>query len=450
MEKELIFVVDHDLFYTERLKSLILLDPNFAFESFQSWQSLSENLIRNPSIIFLAYQLSDISYQDALNAISSYNSDISVIILLNAADSSEASVLTRRESIGLLIKDQSLKYYYPQVVSFVRIANKLRKENSVFREKSSEPYKANRYLQGNSDLTVLANRQISKAAANTFPVLLNAEMGFDLEETARYIHYNSALSKTPFESINLKQLTPAATKSVLIQMARSISGGEKEEISESGPSSINATLMLRHIEKLDSLHQEMLLDALSSKKTEHHNNEVFPRARYIFSTEENLELWCAKKKFHPGLYDVIMRYQIAIPPLSSISEDIPFIARHYLTELADAEKSATKEITIAAMEKLSSYPYPGNLAELKSILSRAYHLSGPIIDATQISFSETPMLPDFSDWNTTLDEYNRYITKIYLKKYNNDVVGVAKILNIGKSTLYRNLDRWMIKIKTKE
>lgn len=87
-----------------------------------------------------------------------------------------------------------------------------------------------------------------------------------------------------------------------------------------------------------------------------------------------------------------------------------------------------------------SYPYPGNVRELKSIIELAAVMgSGSEIKAEDISFKTIKEEDAIVYEELTLKEYEEKIIDHFMTKYNNNVLKVAKVLNIGKSTIYRHL-----------
>ena len=93
-----------------------------------------------------------------------------------------------------------------------------------------------------------------------------------------------------------------------------------------------------------------------------------------------------------------------------------------------------------ASEKLLKYPYSGNVRELKAVIELAAVLSNDVvIHESDITFNSAHGTSDFLIEEDTLQGYERKIIKFYLQKYNNNVLQVAKKLDIGKSTIYRML-----------
>ena len=98
------------------------------------------------------------------------------------------------------------------------------------------------------------------------------------------------------------------------------------------------------------------------------------------------------------------------------------------------------EISGKAQEKLLKYPFPGNVRELKAVMELACVLTNTEnIDEDHITFNSTNAISDFLLEEDTLQGYVQKIVKYYLQKYNNNVMVVAKKLDIGNSTIYRML-----------
>jgi DNA-binding NtrC family response regulator len=98
------------------------------------------------------------------------------------------------------------------------------------------------------------------------------------------------------------------------------------------------------------------------------------------------------------------------------------------------------EISSKAQEKLLKYPFPGNVRELKAVMELACVMTNSqTIEEDHITFNSTNAKSDFLLEEDSLEGYVRKIIKFYLQKYNNNVMVVAKKLDIGKSTIYRML-----------
>lgn len=91
----------------------------------------------------------------------------------------------------------------------------------------------------------------------------------------------------------------------------------------------------------------------------------------------------------------------------------------------------------AAKTKLQQYNFPGNIRELKAIIDLACVMcDNQIITDTDITINSVSQQQTFTNMEKSLREYNADIITFYLKKYNSNVVEVAKRLDIGKSSIY--------------
>jgi DNA-binding NtrC family response regulator len=93
-----------------------------------------------------------------------------------------------------------------------------------------------------------------------------------------------------------------------------------------------------------------------------------------------------------------------------------------------------------AIQKLTSYHFPGNVRELQAVIELALVLSNSkTIEASDINFNSVEGMEDLFTKDLSLKEYDYQIVRIYLEKFDNDIPAVAEKLEIGKSTIYRML-----------
>ncbi|MFN7493551.1 MAG: sigma-54-dependent Fis family transcriptional regulator, partial [Cyclobacteriaceae bacterium] len=140
------------------------------------------------------------------------------------------------------------------------------------------------------------------------------------------------------------------------------------------------------------------------------------------------------------LYYRLLGLPIHLPPLRERGQDVILLAKHFLDQFTKENQLSKIKISLEAQAKLMQHSFPGNVRELKSIIDLAAVLTdGDELKAQDISFnsplsSESMMLKEM-----TLQEYTYTIIRNYLNKYDNNVLDVAKRLDIGKSSIYRYL-----------
>ncbi|MDH4058984.1 MAG: sigma-54-dependent Fis family transcriptional regulator, partial [Cyclobacteriaceae bacterium] len=135
----------------------------------------------------------------------------------------------------------------------------------------------------------------------------------------------------------------------------------------------------------------------------------------------------------------LMGLPIHIPPLRERENDVIIIARYFLDQFSQENKFKKFKITPEAQEKLSEYPFPGNIRELKSVIELAAVMAQDnTITPDDITFTNA-IRDSFMLKEMKLQEYMYYIIRNYLNKYDNNVLEVARKLDIGKSSIYRYL-----------
>ncbi len=447
MDKELIFIVENDRNTADILFNHNQLDNEFSLGIFPDSEAMLEQLHFNPCIIFLSYELKDLKQQETLDKIHAYKADLPIVFLSSSKNYPEAIKLAYSYAFDVIVKDQNLKYNFDKVIFNWRRFARLRDENSDFRERSLEAYKIKKCFPGVSQENIIVNRLIKKASTNLSPLLLSSEMGFDLPEVARYIHYNSPHSDLPIDCIDLRRLTAAQARTAILRFGRSDFELPKD-VGTMNTYANTGTLVIQHFELMETSMQQRFYENFSSTKSKQSAKDTLPNARFILTTEEELEKWAERGKIHLELLTLLSRTHIHIPALSERPEDISELAQSIMTQLNSENPGKEKELSTAAMNKLSDYPFPLNITELKNVIRQGYQQSDLLIDSVNIQFSEGPPLPENFTWETSLDEYFRFFAKVYLKRYRDDVVLTAKKLKIGKSTLYRKLEQWMIRTKS--
>jgi DNA-binding NtrC family response regulator len=203
------------------------------------------------------------------------------------------------------------------------------------------------------------------------------------------------------------------------------------------------TIFLDEIGEMDMNMQSKLLRVLQEKEVTRigGHNLIKVNARLIVATNLNLEEEVEKGNFRQDLFYRLLGLPIFLPPLRNRSNDILMLAKHFADEFCDENNLPLKTFSEHAQKKLLSYPFPGNVRELKAITELAVVMSNSkTIDDEDISFTTRSNQAQFLlEEENTLQGYTRKIIKSYLEKYDNNIIKVAKKLDIGKSTIYRML-----------
>jgi DNA-binding NtrC family response regulator len=162
--------------------------------------------------------------------------------------------------------------------------------------------------------------------------------------------------------------------------------------------------------------------------------------RVIAATHKDLAEEVKGGRFREDLYYRLLGLPIHLPPLRERGNDVLLIAKHFLDQFAQENQMRKFKIAPEAQEKIMQYPFPGNIRELKSIVELAAVMAEEQeIRPQDISFNSTARMESFLYQEMSMQEFMYRIIRHFLNKYDNNVLEVARKLDIGKSSLYRYL-----------
>jgi DNA-binding NtrC family response regulator len=377
-----------------------------------------------------------------MKKIREYDQDISIIIVSGQEEIATAVKLLKEGAYDYLEKNDETKDRLWNSLIKIKENIGLKQEISILKEEIGKKYKIDKAIKGKSQPIKGIFDLIEKAAKSNITVSLSGETGTGKELAARAIHYNSSRSKKPFIAINVSAVPRELIESELFGHEKgSFTGAQtrklgKFEIANKG------TLFLDEIAEMDINMQTKLLRVLQEREFSRVGGHEIIKidVRLIVATNKDLSEEVHKGNLREDLYYRLLGLPIEMPPLRHRGDDIIVLAKYFLEEYAKENKVDLPSISSGASEKLLKYPYPGNVRELKAIIELAAVLANDnIITESDISFNSAHGTSDFLIEEDTLQGYERKIIKFYLQKYNNNVLHVAKKLDIGKSTIYRML-----------
>jgi transcriptional regulator with PAS, ATPase and Fis domain len=288
---------------------------------------------------------------------------------------------------------------------------------------------------------------IHRVSQFQFPVLILRESGTGKELVARAIHSQSQRRSCPFVPVDCAALVPTLVESELFRHARGAFTGAIEnkrgllEIAKGG------TLFL---DEIGELHPEMQVKLLRTLQ-EHEIRPIGATARIqtdvriIAATNRDLEKAVRTGAFRQDLYFRLNIVQIKLSPLRNRREDIPQLIGLFLKKFADLQPSI-HGVSEQAMRRLMAYDWPGNVRELENAIEHALALgSGPMIEVGDLPSSvQADSLDEISDEKEALSLRGLERRAIYraLTETNGDVVAAARILCMGKTTVYRKLKQY--------
>lgn len=435
-----IFIVEDDEFYGEMLKHHLQKNPDYEVELFLNGSDFIKNLHKQPSAISLDYSLPDMTGYEIIKKIKEFNPEIPVIIVSGQEDITTAVELIQEGAYDYFVKNDETKDRLWNSLIKIRENIGLKEEITVLKETIGKQYEFRKAIKGNSQAIKGIFNLIEKAIKSNISVSITGETGTGKELVARAIHYNSHRAKKPFVAINVSAIPDGLIESELFGYEKGAFTGAnsrkigKFEIANQG------TLFLDEISDMDINMQTKLLRILQEREFSRvgGNENIKTDVRLIVATNKDLSEEVRKGKIREDLYYRLLGLPIELPPLRHRGDDIMILGKHFLEEYAKENKTKIPSISELAIEKLQKYPYPGNVRELKAIVELASVLANDyVIEEGDINFNSAHGTSDFLIEEDTLQGYVRKIIKYFLQKNNDNVLLVAKKLDIGKSTIYR-------------
>ncbi|GGH16762.1 sigma-54-dependent transcriptional regulator [Silvibacterium dinghuense] len=317
-------------------------------------------------------------------------------------------------------------------------------------------------IVGNSAEMEKLYRILSKVAQTSHPVLILGESGTGKELVARAIHAHGPNAARPFLPVDCGSLVPALIESELFGYVKGGMNGATRSRDGLLAMAQGGTVFLDEVGELTLDLQVKLLRALQEKEMRPIGSaQPVPfQARILAATSRDLTTMVEQGRFRRDLYYRLNVVSLRIPPLRERREDIPLLAAHFL-ERNSRQRKQRYVLSDDALRIMSDYAWPGNVRELENSVERACTLStGPILHIgdlptqlqdfrlhayrTEVDRSKAPEPAHVEQAVQPLAELERQAILGALRDLKGDKLRAARLLGIGKTTLYRKLKEYGI------
>ncbi len=296
-------------------------------------------------------------------------------------------------------------------------------------------------------------RQIQDVALYNYPVHVSGDTGTGKERVAYAIHDISAYGTGAFVPVNCGAIPEGIVESELFGHVKGAFSGAVKERKGRFELAHKGTLFLDEVAELPLKTQVKLLRFLQEGSFEKVGGEkkVSVDVRIISATNKNLKEEVAQGRFREDLYYRLNVIPIHLPPLRERRSDIPLLATHFLAEAEKENGNKVPELAPETLNTLMDYGWPGNVRELKNAIQFSVVRSRgdkilptdlPVDIAGEaqsplsaISFSDpSPMEMPLTRGKLTIESI-----KVALTKTGGNKSKAARVLGVGRATLYRFL-----------
>lgn len=426
----LIFIVEDDKWYADLLEYQLQLHPDYEIVKYRTGAEMLENLHRKPDIISLDYRLPDIKGDVLMDKIKAVDPDVYIIIVSGQEDISLAVDLLRRGAYDYIVKNKDARNRFRKDFVEIEERKKIKDEITLLKSNFENTHDWEKLLVGKSNQALKLIQEIKSIASSPLNFCISGEKGIGVDKIIHLIHENSLFSKDALKYIDIHSFeTPEAIESTLLESKKGLIEAFK------------GTLVFQNFEDTPLDIQSKIIDAL--KKIKEKN-----QFRCVLFGNKPIKRWVEEGKIDTDFYYDFCGFNLKIPPLRERVEDIGYIADQIIYDYCEKNNLTLVKLSKKAERKLKAYHFPGNIDELENVVNAAIVRSNNyIIEENDIIFDDEDEELDFIKKEMPLKDYNAKIIQHFLDKYNYDVLLVAKKLEVGKSTLYRMINKGEVTLK---
>ncbi len=349
--------------------------------------------------------------------------------------------------------------------SLARRVAELTKELDSAREK--------RLLVGESAPMRTLFQTIQRVTGSDVAVCILGESGTGKELVARAIHTESKRQKGPFVAINCASIPEHLQESELFGHEKGAFTGATATFRGRFEQAEGGTLFLDELGDMSLATQVKLLRAIQEKSIRRVGGvaDIATNVRLVCATHRNLEALVQKGGFREDLYFRLMVYPVELPPLRERREDIPLLAAHFMKLFRDDVGRDVRRISAEALDALLAHRWSGNVRELQNVIHRAMLTcqSDQLALGDLPSSLQTPVLPPIKSRDDSeasvppaslrgsprlptlmLRDLERMAIGLALEQTKGHIGSAAKLLGLGRATLYRRLVETGMKLDAQE
>uniref|UniRef100_A0A6A7G528 Sigma-54-dependent Fis family transcriptional regulator n=2 Tax=Hirondellea gigas TaxID=1518452 RepID=A0A6A7G528_9CRUS len=409
-------------------------------------------------IILLDQNMTWFSFTEVRRKLNGIGKDFVVVGLIEEETAEVLKDLRNADIYNYILKPLCIKEFnrliFPALQNLSVLKEKRKLEKKLFETEEIKEF------VGQSAKIKEVKNLIDKIAESDLTVLVSGENGVGKELIAAEIYKKSDRRKKSFMVISCASMSSERIESELFGYEKDVfSGSSRMGILEE----VNGgTLFLDEITGLDIKAQAKLLRVIEYGEFRRVGGNKTKRVniRFIVSTNKNLKTEVESGKFRSDLYHRLTAFPIEMAPLRERKEDIPLLANYFLNKIVIDIHKEMPIISSDTMKYLMEYSYPGNIRELKNIIETMIILSTERVIGVEDLPLEIKMKSDTLENKTiiglgplkeilekelyNLADVEKVVIATALQKTRWNKQETAKLLGIGRTTLYEKIRRYKL------
>jgi two-component system, NtrC family, response regulator HydG len=286
--------------------------------------------------------------------------------------------------------------------------------------------------------------KIGRLAKAAGCVLVRGESGAGKELVARAIHRASPRADRPLLSVNCAAIPENLMESHLFgHKAGAFTGADRDHVGYFQQADLG-TLFLDEVGELTPTGQSKLLRVLEGHPflPVGETKEVKVDVRVIAATNQDLQAYVREKRFREDLYYRLSVFELQIPPLRQRGDDIGLLVDFFLAHFCRQHGRPGLRLSEKARGLLVNYHWPGNVRQLRNVLDSAVVLaSGDEIEPADLALRDSGANELES---LRIEDWERKLIREALRRTGDNIPEAAKLLGIGRATLYRKIEEYGI------
>jgi nitrogen regulation protein NR(I) len=467
-----VLIVDDDKSIRYSLKRM--MENNYTIGTAQNGEeALAHFREKLPDLVIMDIKMPGRSGMDILKEMKSIDPK-SLVIIMTAYGTTETAI----EAMKYGAFDYILKPFpIPKMKSLIEKALSLRrlmKEQVSYAVVESSGEGDGERIIGTSPAMQEIYKMIGQVAPSDVTVLLRGESGTGKELLARAIYQHSFRSNQPFLPVNCAAIPDTLLESELFGHEKGAFTGAASRRIGKLEQCQGGTIFLDEIGDMSLSTQAKLLRVLQERCFERlgGTETIAVDLRLIVATNKDLEEAILTGAFRKDLYYRLNVVSIKIPPLRERKEDIPALTSYFIRKFNRELKKQIVGMTPSAMDKITSYGWPGNVRQLENVLKRAMVLcqgewiledqlvlergwekreapeelgKKPMEDLLDMLFEELSKASSLSSHWDMISTVERGLILRALQKTNGNQVQAAQLLGMNRSTLRGKMERYNIR-----
>lgn len=441
-----ILIVDDERDIRE-LISDILLDEGYTTRlAGNSDEAMKEVASEPPALLILDIWLKDSRMDgiDILKAVKRDNPDVPIIIISGHGNIEIAVAAIKQGAYDFIEKPFNID----QLLVVIRRAmetSRLRRENTALRRKDI----GSTEMVGSSHAFKALLGQLDKVTKSNGRVMLTGPAGVGKEMAARYIHANSNRASGPFVTVGCASIDAERMEEVLFGRESPERGVEPGLLEQAH----GGVIYFDEVADMPLGTQSKILRVLVDQQFNRvgGTDKVRVEIRVISSTNRNLAAAIAAGAFRQELFHRLNVVPIEVPSLEERREDIPELARHFITTFHQTQGLPARDLAEDAVALMQTMIWPGNVRQLKNLIERVLILgdgTGPI-EARELPSEEEKVAEEgrvvISGTLATLplrearEAFEREYLLTQINRFGGNISRTANFVGMERSALHRKL-----------